>query len=426
MVGAQLGEFLRRHDATFLVETGLKLAELLDGYAPELTVIGRSGQDLVWGLGLEEDAPDIDAHELFPRIEHDSGERGETIEWLSTEFRNYRSLQATSIKLDSLTVLVGRNGAGKSNVLDGLFRTSLITRRKPEVVFAGPHTSARVAGRWAPGEGFSLIARGTKGWSFEYCRNDPSEAPSRRPFTTTMGGDSRSLSSLLSTPMGTAFGGATYLRLDASKLRESTWPRQEEPFLRHDGLFLPSVLAYLVQTDRARFEMIVERLKGLVPTVEDLRTPLKELKKSEERVMGNTLEVKMRGVGWIPADQLSEGTLLSLGLLTILSRRQAPRLLLLDDVDRGLHPSAQRRLIAQLQEFASSTTKIVCTSHSPYVLDPLPVTAVRVVVGAPDTGATSIHELAAHPEWEKWSETMTPADFWQYIGDEIWPLDDPT
>ncbi len=137
--------------------------------------------------------------------------------------------------------------------------------------------------------------------------------------------------------------------------------------------------------------------------------------------MGNRLEVKMRGVGWIPSDQLSEGTLLALGLLTILSRAEAPRLLLIDDVDRGLHPSAQRELITQLQEFASARTKIVCTSHSPYVLDPLPVEAVRVVVSAPDTGATQVYELKDHPEWEKWSKTMTPADFWQYVGDESWP-----
>ena len=421
-LGAHLGTLLRLHDATFLTDTGLKLRELLDAYAPELTVVGRAGHDLVWGLGLEEDAPDIDPHEALLDREHGDDETAHDIEWLSAEFHNYRSLRDTSLTLDPLTVLVGRNAAGKSNVLDGLFRASLMTRRKPGVVFTGAHSAPRVTGRWAPSAGFTIIVHGSKAWGFEYSRNDPSEPETHRPFTMQTDGGQRTLSSLLFTPMGAAFGGATYLRLDASKLQRPTCPPREQPFLRHDGLYLPSVLAHVVQTDRERFETIIDGVRSLVPSVEDLRTPWEEMSDSDGRVViANRLEVKMRGVGWIPADQLSEGTLLVLGLLTILSRPHAPRLLLLDDVDRGLHPSAQRRLVTRLMEFATTTTKIVCTSHSPYVLDPLPVSAIRVVVADPDTGATAIHELADHPEWGKWSQTMTPADFWQYIGDEAWP-----
>ncbi|MEM9459365.1 MAG: AAA family ATPase [Myxococcota bacterium] len=420
MLGSYLGKRLRKHDATFLTDTRLTLTKLLDLYAPELTVVGRSGVDLIWGLELDEDAPDIDA---FESLLGDGDVTGEQIEWLSAEFSNYRSLRSASLHLAPLTILIGRNGAGKSNILDGLFRASLLTRRKPDAVFAGSHAPERVVGRWDPSLGFSLTARGTHGWSFEYRRRfDTPQTPAGESlFTTTTGDDSHRTSSLLFTPMGQAFGEAVYLRLEASQLLRPTSPPREEPFLRHDGLFLPSVLAHIVQTDRTRFDEIIGQLQELVPSVQDLRTPWEELEHSGERVMGNRLEVKMQGVGWIPTDQLSEGTLLVLGLLTILSRQPAPRLLLLDDVDRGLHPSAQRTLIIQLQKFASSRTKIVCTSHSPYVIDPLPIDAVRVVIGDPETGATSIHGLEDHPGWSKWSDTMTPADFWQYVGDETWP-----
>jgi len=422
--GARLAQLVRQHDATLLDSMGLRLAELLDRYAPELTVVGHTGSDLVWGLGLEEDAPDVDANELLaPSMGRDDG-RGDAIEWRSAHFENYRSLRDTSIDLENLTVLVGRNGAGKSNVLDGLFRASLLTRRKPEVVFRDLHTPTRITGRWAPHEGFAIRVNGSGDWSFEYRRAAPTEPAQSKPFTARTGGQERRLWSLLFTPLGDAFGGATYLRLDASKLQQPTWPRREEPFLRHDGLFLASVLAHVAQTDRARIDTIIGRVKELVPQVEDLRMPSDRLSgPGGTAMMGNALEVKMRGTGWTPADQLSEGTLLALGLITILTRPRPPRLLLLDDVDRGLHPSAQRRLILQLQAFASARTKIVCTSHSPYVLDPLPVEAVRVAIADEHSGATSVVAMADHPEWQKWSATMTPADFWQYVGDETWPDD---
>jgi hypothetical protein len=117
------------------------LAHILDRHAPELTVVGQVEGDLVWGVEMDEDAPDVDANALHPTGEWPSGE---DVEWLSSHFSNYRSLRNTSIELETLTVLVGRNGAGKSNVLDGLFRASLLTRRKPSVVFSGRHAPARV------------------------------------------------------------------------------------------------------------------------------------------------------------------------------------------------------------------------------------------------------------------------------------------
>lgn len=412
------------------------LTEFLDVYAPELTVVGHTEHELIWGLGLPEGEPDVDAHAI-KKGDADAVHRGaEEVEWLSASFRNYRSLRAATIELGPLTVLVGRNGAGKSNILDGLFRASLLTRRKPAAVFRGPNDAERVVGRWSPREGFSVAVRGTKDWAFEYTWRSVSSAGAGAdewPFRAEYDEREDQRASLLFTPLGQAFGGAVHLRLDASVLQRPTAPPQTEPFLRSDGLYLPSVLSHIVQNDRGRFQAIIDRLRELVPAVEDLRTPYVELEArrresvhdEENRTpsMGNRLEIKMRGVGWIPADQISEGTLLALGLITVLSSPVAPRLILLDDIDRGLHPAAQRKLVELLHHFASTKTKIVCTSHSPYVLDPLSPDQVRVVVGDPATGATTIHNLTDHPEWPKWSATMTPADFWQYVGDETWPAE---
>lgn len=119
--------------------------------------------------------------------------------------------------------------------------------------------------------------------------------------------------------------------------------------------------------------------------------------------------------GWTPTDPLSEGTLLTFGLHTVLTRERPPRLLLFDDVDRALHPNAQRRLIQQVRELASRRCQVVCTTHSPYILDPLEAEVVRVV-RADEQGCTQVTSLTSHPQWREWQGEMNAGEFWQYAG----------
>jgi energy-coupling factor transporter ATP-binding protein EcfA2 len=396
------------------------LTELLNSSAPRLTVVGRAGRDLLWGLDHPEDAPDYDVLDAQPGALQLKGEDFDKFGRPErAEFRNFRSLRDVTLNLDDLTVLVGANGAGKSNLLDGLFRLSLLTRRKPDIVFKGRHAGERVVGRWAPQDGFSLALFGPDDrWWFRYERADPIEPPAQNPFSACAGGREQDFASLLFTPLASAFGDALYLHLSATQLARDSGSRELEPFLRHDGLFLPSVLAHIASTDRDRLDHIIHAVAEIVPAVKDVRMPRVLLPKNER---GNSLEVHMRGTGWTPADQLSEGTLLAFGLHTVLSRAQPPRMILLDDIDRGLHPRAQATLIDQLKRIACPTTRIICTTHSPYILNNIPSAAVRIVMADPETGETLVHALDHHPDWPEWQDDMTAAEFWQYAGDESWP-----
>ena len=129
------------------------------------------------------------------------------------------------------------------------------------------------------------------------------------------------------------------------------------------------------------------------------------------------LDVKMKGAGWIPADLLSEGTLFAFGLHAILHHRVPPRIILMDDIDRGLHPKAQRALIRQIKEIPKNNgPRLVITTHSPYILDELPPESVRIVRA--DEHGTRVRALTDHPEWQEWKNSMTSGEFWTYVGED--------
>lgn len=117
------------------------------------------------------------------------------------------------------------------------------------------------------------------------------------------------------------------------------------------------MLASIAATDPDRFVAIQERVRQVVPKVQALRMPRAPVaqtvteihyldgqqveRRAKREMVGNALEAKIAGE-WIPGDQLSEGTLLVIALHTILGSERPPKLVLLDDLDRALHPGAQR------------------------------------------------------------------------------------
>jgi predicted ATPase len=130
-----------------------------------------------------------------------------------------------------------------------------------------------------------------------------------------------------------------------------------------------------------------------------------------------------RGADSVPASSASEGTLIATGLLAALYGPDRPRVILLDDVGRGLHPRAQLELVSILRSLLESdpTLQLIATTHSPYVLDKLSPDEVRLVVQR-DDGSSVCGRLQDHPEFEQWKEEMTPGEFWMMFG-EKWLAD---
>ena len=97
------------------------------------------------------------------------------------------------------------------------------------------------------------------------------------------------------------------------------------------------------------------------------------------------------------AEEVSEGVLYFLALLCIVHQPDPPKLLLLEEPEKGIHPRRIREVMDFIFELARlRDIQIILTSHSPYVVDyfaDIPE-CISVFDRDPETSETVIHNAA--------------------------------
>lgn len=188
-------------------------------------------------------------------------------------------------------------------------------------------------------------------------------------------------------------------------------------------------------TDPTLFESVSEDLKQVVPEIEtmgfrrasidEVATALGDTRRPKRDPRGSSLdhhelEFTLKNGVKVPASRMSEGTLLTLAILThIQVVGDSDFLLLIDDIDRGLHPSAIAQLmraIKRLQELHPKL-QIIATTHSPYVMDELKPEDV-LVLNLNAEGHTVCKRLSEHPRMEDMSRFLSTGEAWSSVGED--------
>jgi predicted ATPase len=225
------------------------------------------------------------------------------------------------------------------------------------------------------------------------------------------------------------------------RLRCASYSPDEIPALGSDGEALASVIAYLITAEPERFAELMKRIRDVLPFVERLRVRpakvqltepttvtvnRKEIPYWENReVIGHELLFDLKGAAGIPARAVSEGTLLVTALLTATVWNQGADILLIDDLEKGLHPKAQRELLQALKALidADPQLQIVFSSHSPYVVDELEADQVWILVPDDRRGVVA-RQLSDHPRAEDALKVLTTGEFLSAEGED-WVRDAP-
>jgi AAA domain, putative AbiEii toxin, Type IV TA system len=353
----------------------------------------------------------------------------------SIELRNFRGHVATTVPCAPFTLLVGENASGKTSVLHAVRYVSEGLRNTlPESLARRGSNEVQIFLTGTGREGPFRIG-------VTYERPPGGEGELQRTHGVVLNEDG----SIGRRPQ------SHWLTLRAEDLAAPSSPKSERPELTAHGKGLASALAYLKLVDTSRLQRIVERLRSVVPVVKDIgfaRSVASETVPRLIRVENTAVELQDKvttvhdvllfdfvDATKVPASSASEGTLLVLGILTALEtlerdERHVPRdgggvavkgpvdVVLIDDIDRALHPRAPRSLISALRELLRQTPdlQIFATSHSPYLIDALHPEEV-VVLGRNQEGVIAAKRLSDFPD-ERLRSMLSTGELWLSEGDD--------
>ncbi len=358
------------------------------------------------------------------------------------EVKNFLALRDIGIDLEPFTVLVGANASGKTIILEALHRVCALRSGNARVLVEGGDITYKITNtEFVSPENiktanaaneivftvvidsvktdisilFNALLNGT-GWRIEIPEVGSEHFEKYMPRIQKYAKAN--------------FPKSLLIQANFSSLSKPSHSPLKIPFLERSGSGLATICAYLQQEMPDTFSRVQEYLASIIRGLKRFRIRRADGTKQnfvngepekfrEWRGIAEELIFDFDDAMGVPAKYVSEGTLLVLCILVAAARFEGEALILIDDLERGLHPKAVRDLIGALRKLQEINPKlqIVATSHSPYILSELKPQEVRVVARDPLAG-TVVGRLTDHPDFAKWSEVMDVGEFWSHVGED--------
>ncbi|MDB6174108.1 MAG: protein putative AbiEii toxin, Type system [Chthoniobacteraceae bacterium] len=177
------------------------------------------------------------------------------------------------------------------------------------------------------------------------------------------------------------------------------------PSVTATGEGTAQVLDSLKNGDREDlFDKIEDNFRRYVPEVEKLSLRTVDKGKKQIQVREKGLNVSTL------ATELSEGTRLILCILTILHQETPPPVILLEDIDRGMHPRLFEYIAPLMRDIAKrNQINILATTHNPYLVDCFQDYKDSVIIVEKKDGISTLTTLNNKLEWLDY-ETVDPED----------------
>jgi predicted ATPase len=368
----------------------------------------------------------------------------------SVSLKNYKSIASARVSLSPLTVLVGRNGAGKSNFVEALWLLSDALQSTLDHAIrqhggiadvrrrSGGHPthfgiSLRLQLADGRSAGYAFMVGATRDGGFTVQRekaaigvdglNDPhfelddgilkSKSTHLKLAPPRISSDRLFLTQASSIPefriLFDTLSQMYFYSINPAEIRQPQ-PHDAGNVLLRSGKNVASLMRRLEVDDAESFNRIQDYIRRIVPGLERI----------EHESLGPTETLRFRQKvqnnknPWrFYAAAMSDGTLRSLGVLAALfqtdPRRVSPTLVGIEEPESTIHPGAASILTDALVE-ASKRHQVIATTHSPDLLDNanLSLESIRVVESV--DGETIIGEADAAAKEAVRSELYTPGE----------------
>jgi predicted ATPase len=346
-------------------------------------------------------------------------------------FKSIRSLE--DFPLRSLNILIGANGAGKSNFVSffTFLREAVEGRLGVHVaqkggaddhLFLGPKTTKQICAYLHFGlNGYEIslepTLRGSLVFTDERIRFDgDAKAP---PVNVSIGTGHyesklreqrrRGVNWIISRPISDSIPRWLVYHFhdtsDEAPIRRTCSVRDHER-LREEGENLAPFLLMLRDQHPRTYEKIRDIVRLAAPFFDDFK--FRPRPSNGDQTL--QLEWTQKGSDYpFLVSQLSDGTLRFIALTTVLLQPNPPSTILLDEPELGLHPYALTLLAALLKE-AATKTQVIVSTQSAALLDNFE--AEDVIVVEREDGASTFKRLSS-ADLEEWLKDYSLGELWQ-------------
>lgn len=348
---------------------------------------------------------------------------------------NYKSIKDLSLPLNRLNVLIGSNGAGKSNFISFFELTKAIYEQRfgsYTLSKGGIDNLLRQGRRVSPSIQGLIDFDNTNAFFFEikpsqsnkgyiektgdFFNNCHKPGKDYSQWNRTIWDSAVEESSLKDNKRWrTAYlrkylGSFTVYHFhdtSATSPMRGDCPINDNEYLRDNGSNLAAYLYSLMLNDEKTFRLIEGVIRSIAPYFKGFK--LRPDANNKERIR---LEWEERDTDmYLDGYSFSDGTLRFIALTTLLLQSKMPEVIIIDEPELGLHPAAINKL-AQLVKQASLKSQIILSTQSTNLVNCFEVEDIIVVDRADNQ---SVFRHLEREELEKWMDDyeLSLSDLWE-------------
>ncbi len=339
---------------------------------------------------------------------------------LRLRITGFKSIAKLDLPLLQFNVLIGANGAGKSNLMAFFRMLQALTQRELQLHFArlGGADSFLHYGRKETAVLSANLYFGSNSYSFDLEPTVDNKFIFFKEFMQFQEdapinlGCSHAESLVPTSPHGdnlviTIADCAVYHFHDTSDTAniKRLQAINDNVKLRHDAGNLAAFLYKLKKTSPKHYELILKTIRQVAPFFGDFY--LRPFPENPHKIQ---LEWTEKGSDYpFIANDLSDGTLRFMCLVTLLLQPEMPKVILIDEPELGLHPYAIS-VLAGLFRVASQRCQLIVSTQSLNLLDEFEASDVIVVVRE---NGQSVFRRLEEEKLRSWLEEYSLGELWE-------------
>jgi predicted ATPase len=355
---------------------------------------------------------------------------GDSLDKLTIKgFKSVRSL--TDFELTNLNVLIGSNGAGKSNFIEffRLLRAVIDNNLEEFIRNGGGISDFLFNGRKVTKQLKFEMSFGKRGYRFnivptvkEQCtisdeaRFFKGGSTGWRQLGDSADGNSLLVKEAKSDTHDSKYSKPVYEAImswqiyhfhDTSSTAGMRHAEivQDSKYLRHDGSNIAPYLRGLKKNHNNIFNEIIDAIRLVIPFFDEFELEPEEF--GEKKKVN--LSWRQKGSDYpMQPYHFSDGSIRFICLATALLQPEPPATIIIDEPELGLHPSAIS-ILAELVQSASKRTQLIVATQSPSLIDNF--TVENVIVVNRKNGESTFSRLQ-EKDFNVWLENYSVGELW--------------